>query len=148
MIKTAYHVFIIFLFLLTVGYCKSLKKDKMENKKTASHIQIAFTEQVGFLEKIKNITKRDFIGQPVANYLKSNYIKDFRQYIFIDEKPGLLKSINLIYENDLSIEVEVHNYSFLNPFDEKRKWDINLFKKEKISSIRIMQKRNLIKDIK
>lgn len=127
--------------------CTSPKKSKddCENKLYAG--ENGQESDSVLLCKLKRMNIQAYIGQDVGSFLANSLISKYRDYIFVDEKPGLLSFLALEYSGKLYIEIEIKNYVFLKPFDKNRKWELSLFKKERIGEIRISFNNNLVQII-
>lgn len=86
---------------------------------------------------------QDFIGKPISDFLEQyNSYQDLR---VIDRKPGVASSLSVFYLTDsITIELFPADFKYMKQFDIACKWDIELFKKEKILTIRVMQNDSVI----
>jgi hypothetical protein len=91
-------------------------------------------------KQIKDLTKietQDYINKPVEELL-SDIGRPYQEYQFISEPPGVLSGCVFVYDNDQCLKVYLtKKLSYLDEYNEKMDWDIDLFKKERIGSIRI-----------
>jgi hypothetical protein len=105
------------------------------------------TEDSLLLSEITNLNKSRFIGQTVESFLQNKIIGKFTKFIFVDEPPGVLQYLNLIYSKKISIEIVVKEYIHVKRFTEKRTWKLESFKKEKISKIKVVYDNNTVEII-
>jgi len=78
---------------------------------------------------------RKYINQPVENLLlgmKEKYLS----YVFIDEPPGNLIGVSFKFPSNKCVDIYVSSFKYLKQLSMERKWDIELFKREKISDIK------------
>ena len=86
-----------------------------------------------------------YIGKDINTFIEEN--PGYTDLWIGEGKPGYAKSLNIEYPDSTSIELLPDSFCYMNQFDEKMRWDIQLFKKEKISRIIIYKNDSLIKTI-
>ena len=76
------------------------------------------------------------------------FLKENGQYSSLkieSRKPGVASSLLVFYPKDsITIELFPSKFKFMNTYDENGEWNIEEFKKEKISIIRILKKDKVI----
>jgi hypothetical protein len=98
---------------------------------------------------VKSLTKIDlnkYVGKKVSLFLNDPLISKYKDYVFIDGKPGSLLFLTLEYSPHLYIEVYVKKFSHTKPFDIKMAWKLDTYKKEVLREIRIKLNRLILKD--
>ena len=137
---------------LSVGFtatsCVFSEKPKEQNESKTVFMEKKQDSDSVLLASIKKINKQLYIGGTVASFLSDSLISKYKEYVFIDEKPGLLSYLSLKYSEKIYIEIEVGKYSYMKSFDEKRQWKLELFNKEKISEIRVLHNDKPIEIVK
>ena len=77
-----------------------------------------------------------YYGARVEQLLSAIKVK-YRRYAFLHEPPGLLVGCAFLYKG-IQVKVYVSEFKYIkNRFSLNSNWDIELFKKETISKIRI-----------
>lgn len=90
-----------------------------------------------------NKNYKDFVGKSISDFLEQN--KGYRDLQVIDRKPGVASSLTVFYpEDSITIELFPDDFKYMKQFDIACKWDIELFKKEKISTIRVLKNDSVI----
>ncbi len=97
------------------------------------------------IKKIINIKYMKYIGKEVTYLLKQDYIKDYESYSFRDEPPGMLQGIELKLSNNFYVRIIVQKCQYVKNPDFERKWDFDLFKKEKVSKIIFIYEDKVVK---
>lgn len=100
------------------------------------------------LDMLKSADNKQFIGKPVDSLLNSKVFAKYKEAIFIDKKPGMLTHLNLRYAENVFVELNVNGYKHMKPFNEDRKWNLDLFRKEVLSEIKIYQGSRCLEVIK
>ncbi len=98
---------------------------------------------------VKSLSKIDlnkYVGKKVSLLLNDRVISKYKDYVFIQGKPGSLLYLTLEYSPHLYIEVYVNKFSHIKQFDINMAWKLDTFKKEVISEIRIKVDRRILKD--
>ena len=85
------------------------------------------------------VNLKNYIGKSVGELLKNNAIQNYNDYYWSDEPPGKLNSLNLVYPNKISLEIYAHQLKFTPSFSETLNFNIELFKKEKVTKIIIVK---------
>lgn len=81
---------------------------------------------------------KNYIGKSVGELLKDNAIQNYNDYYWSHEPPGKLNSLNLVYSNKINLEIYAHPLKFTPSFSETLNFNLELFKKEKITKIIIV----------
>jgi hypothetical protein len=90
-----------------------------------------------------NIDYQDFVGKPISDFLEHN--NSYQNLQVIDRKPGVASSLKVLYPKDsITIELFPDGFKYMKQFDIACKWNIELFKKEKILIIRVIQSDRVI----
>ncbi len=71
------------------------------------------------------------------NELLSDSKVDLLRYVCEDEPVGKLRSVILIFENNVKIRAHFNSFQYVKQFSEKRDWDFSLLKKETVSKYSI-----------
>lgn len=87
-------------------------------------------------ESRKIMSENDYVGMRVQEFLDSKEEK-YIDYQFIDEPPGNLIGCQFIYDDNIKIVIYVDSLKYLEKFDVEMQWDIEKFKKETISKIKM-----------
>jgi hypothetical protein len=88
-------------------------------------------------EKLLHINYKEFIGKEIFNLLLDDNIRNYKELIFFDNKPGQLNGV-IVKINDFSyFEIYVKEFKFLNSFNPHRTWNKELFYKESIGRIKL-----------
>jgi len=130
---------------LIVNGCNSKGKSKEIESHSMSSTELPDSSLLGSLKKV---IKRQFIGKSVEIFLANKPVNAFKDYVFIDEKIGLLSYLSLDYGSKINIEIVVSEYKHMEPFDIKRRWKLELFKKEKIGEIRLLHNDIIVESVK
>ena len=78
-----------------------------------------------------------YIGKTVGELLENDTIKKYKRCFFMDEPPSVLSSLNLTFARGLYLEIRAYPLKYTPSFSETQDFDFNLFKKEKIRTLRI-----------
>ena len=126
----------LFLCLNTSG-CTSPEKNKEKSKEDHVMDNKIISDST-IVDSLISIDKNSFIGKPVDSFLMNEIASKYKESVFVDAKPGMLTCLSLKYSDSVFVEIEVVEYKYMNPFDVNRKWSLDLFKREKISQIKIL----------
>lgn len=96
--------------------------------------------------KLGEITYSDYVGKEVFYFLIHDDIRGYQEFIFFDNKPGVLNGAIITIDPNNYIEIYVSEFKFQKQFNEERKWDKSLFLKEIISRIRVFKDDKCILD--
>lgn len=89
-------------------------------------------------EKQGQLKYEKYINISVNTFLKEN--KGYSYLKIESRKPGVASSMLVSYPLDsVKIEIFPEKFEFMNAYDENGKWNIEEFKKEKISIIRVLK---------
>jgi len=83
------------------------------------------------------VNLNQYIGKTVGELLVNDTIKRYKKYFFIDEPPCVLSSLNLIFARGLHLQIRAYPLKYTPRFSKTEDFDFNLFKKEKIRTLRI-----------
>lgn len=98
------------------------------------------------IEELLNVDFDIFLGKKVQYFLTHDYVRKYKEYIFFDNKPFVLSGVMLVISDNFFIEIFVEKYNYLNQFNTNRKWDFELFKKERVSKIEfILNEQTILK---
>ena len=78
------------------------------------------------------INENAFIGKPldsIINHLPPGYI---RIKIFSGGHQYTARMLNILYPNDVWIDLHVREYNHMNPIDTNRLWNVPLMRQEKL----------------
>lgn len=90
------------------------------------------------LKTLKGKKLNIFINKPVNEFLKDSILSSYKEYVFIDNKPGRLTGILFSYSRRITIMVELPNdFKYSQPFNKYNNWDFNLVKQENIRDIKL-----------
>jgi hypothetical protein len=87
------------------------------------------------IKQIKKEKPNNFIGKTLNEYLSNKILKKYINWWVVDEPPGKLSSIILIYSEKVWVEIAFSEMLHQRKFNENREWDFNALKKEKIYKI-------------
>ena len=96
----------------------------------------------------KTMDYSNFIGKEVYTFLLSDSIRHYSRYALFDQRPGLLSGLSLGYDKNITIEVYVSKFTYIERFNMDRDWDINQFYREKISRLKVIENDVVIFDSK
>ena len=113
-------IFIVFCFGCTSIFSQT------KNKKNVDDI---------FLQ----IPYSDYVGKEVFNLLLNDNIKCYQDFVFFDERPGVLTGAMIKINHNIYLKIYISDFKYIVPFDENRKWDRQLFYKETIGRIKVYQ---------
>lgn len=88
------------------------------------------------------VNLKKYIGKTVGELLETDLVKHYKDYNWSDEPPGKLNSLNLNYQNEVNLQIYAQQLKFTPSFSEINKFNIELFKKEKITKI-IIEKNDI-----
>jgi hypothetical protein len=94
--------------------------------------------QDSILQKLKAIGLKEYIGKPIDSLLANKSANEFKEYIYVDSKPGLLTSLLLKFSDSLYVEIFFDKFRYIKPFDTDKKWDFEHVKKEAIGDIKVL----------
>lgn len=94
--------------------------------------------QDSMLLKLKAIKLKEYIGKPIDSLLAHKLANEYKEYIYVDSKPGLLTSLLLKYSDHLYIEIFFKKFRFIKPFNVDKKWSFEDVKKEIIADIKLL----------
>jgi len=100
------------------------------------------------IEKLKSINFHFYIGKEIACFLEDKMFSKYKDRFFIQEPPGVLQLLSLKYSDKIFVEIGVTKYRHLKPFNMAGNWSMKLYKKEKLSIIRIIIDNKVVKVIK
>jgi len=83
-----------------------------------------------------------YIGKSINYFLEQN--KGYSKLIINEGKPRVAISLLVIYPNSITIELFPKEFKYMKQFDELGKWNLELFKKETIETIRILKNNSVI----
>jgi hypothetical protein len=86
-----------------------------------------------------------YVDKKVSLFLNDSVISKYKDYVFVQGKPGSLLFLILGYSPHLYIEVYIKKFRYTKQFST-RGWKLDTFKKEVISEIRIKLDRRILKD--
>lgn len=133
-------------FLMLNFNIKKCKESSYDN--SSKNIEQRIQSDSTMLDSLKNIQKKEYIGQEVGLFLNNKVVSKYKQYQFVDRKPGRLTHLLLKYSPTLYVEIAVNKYKYIKPFDENRKWNFELYKKETISEISIISNNQYVETVK
>ena len=90
-------------------------------------------------DDILQISYSDYVGKEVFNLLLNDNIRLYQRFVFLDEPPGKLRGAIVRINDNIYLEIHTSKLKYIVLFDENRKWDRQLFYKEKVSRIRVYQ---------
>ena len=90
----------------------------------------------------------DYVGKEVFNLLLNDNIRLYQRFTFFDNRPGVLSGTMVKMNDNIYLKIYTSELKYVASFDEKRKWDKQLFYKEKISRIQVYQNNACIIDTK
>ena len=119
MIKCKFNLPILFVLLAFVACTQTniSKKTSIESKNMTQNTNIDPTSYIG--KTVQELLNG--VGQP------------YLEYVFFDQKPGLLAGANFKFSGEKWLRVQVSKYQHLTPFNTARNWDIAAFKQEIIT---------------
>lgn len=92
------------------------------------------------LNQLLSINKLRFINKPLDSIiaiLPSGYTT-----LKIFGIRNTARKLNVVYPNQVWIELHVRQFNFMNPVDTSRTWDISLMRKEDLYNISIYKGKN------
>ncbi len=125
-------VFILVIFL--IFSCQERQSKKVNKIEVNMSLNDTLKYDLFFKIHLKN-----YIGKTVGELLENEGIKHYNDYYWSDEPPGKLNSLNLIYPNKINLEIYVYPLKFTPSFSETNNFNIELFKKEKIIKLIIIE---------
>jgi len=90
------------------------------------------------VESIKKEKPNTYLGKTLNEYLSNELLKEYKEWLPLDEPPGKIYAIMLSYSEKVWIEIIFTDILYQKRFNEKRKWDFKLLKKEKIYKIKYL----------
>jgi hypothetical protein len=130
------HCIVVGFFLVFCGCKASMSTTgttKVESKDTTVYNKVYAMEFLSYIDK-----------KDVNTFLKDVGI-DYVKYTFGTVRNSYLRFVYFVYSEDLWVEVQVNEFVFLESYSKEHKWNIEDFKKEKISAIRLIYKGNCVK---
>jgi hypothetical protein len=94
------------------------------------------SHEKALLDKLAKVDKQTFIGKTVGSFIKQSTIKEYKDYYFIDEPPGHLNHLTLVYSDKIHIEIYAQKLEYTKIFSETG-WNLKVYAKEKIKEIRL-----------
>ena len=88
-------------------------------------------------EKLIHLNLNRFIGQTVGDILQNDTIKLYAKYEWASTHPLKLAGLNLIYADGLYLEIEANPTQYTNKTSHTGKYDLEKFKKEKITKVKL-----------
>jgi hypothetical protein len=89
--------------------------------------------------QLKSVNLSQYVGRTVGEALQDSVLAKYDEYFFSDEPPGVLSGASFHYDERLYISVFIDRPKLQVAFNESRKWDFDLFLKEEIVSIEIVE---------
>ncbi len=132
-------ILIITIFNFCDGKLKGYNTDKKIGK-------LEFNDSV-LMINLLSVPMEKFIGGSIEKFISDSTIKAYSDFIFVDQKPGELSFISFKYTDDIFIDIYIDDFKYLNQFNEQRRWDFELVKRERIDRIKILKGDSLIKVI-
>jgi len=96
------------------------------------------------LNKLMAMDFEKFKGKEVGFFL-NNLDSEYMRRFFYEGRPGYASFLRVQYSEKLVVDVHVEKYAYMNPIDKEYKWDIEKFKQEKLSKIKLRYDRKCIK---
>jgi len=126
------------------SYSACLSAEKRQNGAKEIIMEKKSFSDSTLLDSLLSIDRKGYIGGKVDSFLSDSLISNYKSFIFLDGKPGLLKSLSLKFSDSIFVIIDVDQFQFMNPFDVKRKWNLEDFKKENISNIKLIYNNQII----
>lgn len=77
-------------------------------------------------------------GRTIKYLLKNSLFKNYLKQRYMDgSRIGQLKAVDLEYEGELILYIELKTFKHVTRIDKTRSWDFNLVKKEKIKKLTV-----------
>lgn len=114
--------------------------------KAPNYDQLKFYDQTN--KKSYNLNKIDpknFVNKPITLLLNNEAISRYRELIFVDDPPGVLSGLVLVYPNKITVRLQPATFDHIKKFDMLGKWNLNLFAKEKLKKMEFYYDNKLLK---
>ena len=90
---------------------------------------------IHILDSIMGLNLSEFIGLPVDSLLNKLPVSAHTIKFGSADNPRIVSRLIISYDNWYWVQIVVRKFQYMSPISPNRTWDINLFKKEKISWI-------------
>lgn len=87
------------------------------------------------LQRIIDLPLSNYIGKPVDSLLRVLPGSAHTLKLTSADNPNIVSRLIVTYDNWYWVQIVVKKFHFMSPIDTNRSWDMELFKKEKISWI-------------
>jgi hypothetical protein len=93
----------------------------------------------------KKLNFRKYLNQSIEFFVNNECDTNNLNYTFTDSRPCRLQGMILQLSDNKKVELVVHNFEFMNPFNENCRWLYDDLKKEKISEIWLYEGNSIIR---
>lgn len=128
-------VFILIMYLILACETKKINNtDKsVDIRQNANKLKDS-----SFLIKLQALDHKNYINKTVAQYLAINRVSDFSEFIFVDEPPGKISSIQLKYEENVTLQIYLIDALEYTGIITNTRENLKQFYNARISSICLM----------
>lgn len=130
MVKSKINMKLIVPIIFVILSCGN-KKEQKNNNEVHNEIKMEYSS---------------YIGKTINEFIVAECDTIDLNYYIVDDPPGKATSLVIVLNNDISVELFVDKFNFMNPFDMKRVWDFEKYKKEEISKIILFRNDTLINE--
>jgi hypothetical protein len=136
---------IIISYILSISICIITLSCKAQSKLQTDFGEITVNNNdTTMVNKFMAIDFDKYKGKPIGVFL-DDINKEYLKRFFYEGRPGYASFLRTQYSKSLVIDVHVEKYEYMNPIDKEYKWDIEKFRKEKLSKIKIRYNGKCIK---
>lgn len=135
--------FIIILCFTVLGFCNTKEKsypsvntNKLDDTINIEKLETIYQDTI--LSKLKRIDFKQFYAMPLDSLLKNTIVKNYKSYILVDEPPGKLSSVLLVYSKEVSLNIYLENFRFSKQFSKNNKWHFSDVRKECVRKTEIL----------
>lgn len=136
--------YFLILFLININLVLIAQEVINESKKS---IDSTSDNDAITLKHILKLKTKKYANKESGIYL-NDLKKNYEKILFITSRPFYLHFVRVFYSKDLMVDIHIGKCSYLNRYNEQKKWDLELFKKEKILEIKIRYKGKCIRGCK
>ena len=98
------------------------------------------------LDSLTKMNYQKFIDSSVSYFLINSYARRYKEYLFIDEPPGILSGAYFILTKNLNYKIWISTHDHIEiSYENMYNWKFNKFVKEKISAIELNYKNEALK---
>ncbi|MDJ1482958.1 hypothetical protein QNI16_20820 [Cytophagaceae bacterium YF14B1] len=137
--------FIILPILFLTIYCgfingnEKLPSFELQSQKSIQTIDTSglSSKEKNLLKKLLKVNMKAFKGKTVISFITSPIIKEYREHVLMDEPPGHLSHLLLVYSNKVEIKVYADKLQYTKSFSKTLDWNLSTYGKEKIRQIEL-----------